>query len=197
MSSAPAIIGVIPIGEIAAIYPKVVAAHISGYLNIQPIVLPPLDSPSFAFDKVRFQYNVGTILHQLESTPVKGVEKIIGILSVDLFLPVFTHVFGEAKQGGKVALISTFRLGENPSTHSTPSSLVLERTAKVALHEVCHLYGLTHCENRQCLMHFSGDLKDLDEIPFFFCRYCRSYLRDLVPRNSLTRTSHPMSGKDP
>lgn len=197
MSSRPACIGVIPIGKIPAIFPEVIAAHISGYLNIRPIVLSPLASPSYAFDRERLQYNVGTILHQLETTPVKGVEKIIGVLDVDLFLPVFTHVFGEAKQGGRVALISTYRLAENPSTHSTPSSLVLERSAKVALHEVCHLFGLTHCENRQCLMHFSGNLEDLDQIPFFFCSYCSTYLRDSVPRNSLTRTSHPMSGNDP
>lgn len=197
MCSAPVCIGVIPIGKVAAIFSNVIAAHISGYLNIQPIVLSPLDSPSYAFDKERLQYNVASILHQLESTPVKGVEKVVGILNVDLYLPVFTHVFGEARQGGKVALISTFRLGENHSNHSTPSSLVLERAAKVALHEVGHLYGLTHCDNRQCLMYFSGNIEDLDEIPFFFCRYCRRYLQDSVPRNSLARTSHPMSGKDP
>jgi len=184
MSLAPDCIGVIPIGVIDAIFPKVIAAHISGYLNIQPIVLAPLDSPSYAFDEQRLQYNVATILNQLESTPLKGVEKIVGILSVDLFLPVFTHVYGEAKQGGKVALVSTFRLEESPSIPSAPSSLVLDRSAKVALHETCHLYGLTHCENRHCLMHFSGNLEELDEIPFFFCRYCRSYFRNAGRRET-------------
>jgi archaemetzincin len=119
----------------------------------------------------------------LESAPVEGVEKMVGILSVDLFLPVFTHVFGEARQGGKVALVSTFRLGGNPSELATPHSLVLERTAKVALHEACHLYDLTHCENHHCLMYFSGNLEELDDIPFSFCRYCRSYLRDSFPKN--------------
>lgn len=182
MSLAPECIGVIPIGEIDAIFPKVIAAHISGYLNIQPIVLSPLDSPAYAFDKQRLQYNVATILNQLESTPLKGVEKIVGILNVDLFLPVFTHVFGEAKQGGKVALVSTFRLGGSPSAHATPSSLVLDRAAKVALHEACHLYGLTHCENRHCLMHFSGNLEELDIISFSLCRYCSSYFRNIIGR---------------
>jgi archaemetzincin len=178
MCSAPGSIGVVPIGEIDAIFPKVIAAHISGFLNIEPVVLAPLDSPSYAFDRERLQYNVAIILDRLDSRPVKGAEKIVGILSVDLFLPIFTHVFGEAKQGGNIALVSTFRLGGSPSDHSTPSSMVLERTAKVALHEACHLYGLTHCENRHCLMHFSGNLEELDDTPFFFCRYCRSYFRN-------------------
>ena len=182
MRSAPDAIGVIPIGEIDAIFPKVIAAHLSGFLNTQPVVLEGLDAPSYAFDRERLQYNCAAILERLESTPLKGVDKIVGVLNVDLFLPIFTHVFGEAKQGGNVALVSTFRLGGNPSDHSTPHSLVLKRTAKVALHEACHLYGLTHCENRRCLMHFSGDLEDLDDIPFSFCRYCRSYFRNACRR---------------
>jgi archaemetzincin len=182
MRPAPDAIGVIPIGKIDAIFPKVIAAHISGFLNVQPVVLPVLDSPAYAFDRERLQYNVATILNRLESTPVKGVDKMVGVLNVDLFLPIFTHVFGEAKQKGNVALVSTFRLGNNPSDQSTPHALVLERTAKVALHEACHLYGLTHCENHRCLMHFSGDLKELDNTPFSFCRYCKAYFKNASSR---------------
>ncbi len=180
MSPAPHRIGVIPIGEIPAIAPKVIAAHISGYLNLQAVVLPPLGHPSYAFDKERYQYNVGTILKQLEANPIKKVEKIVGVLSVDLFVPVFTHVFGEARQGGSVALVSLFRLGKDPVEPDQPSAGMLERAAKVALHELCHLYNLTHCENHECLMHFSGSLEDLDKTPIAFCRYCWSYFRDAL-----------------
>ena len=109
---------------------------------------------------------------------LRSVDKVIGILDVDLFVPVFTHVFGEARQGGRVALISIFRLRENPMDTINDSAIALERAAKVALHELCHLYDLTHCESRQCLMHFSGNLSDLDQIPLSFCRYCSQYIRE-------------------
>ena len=172
-------IGVIPIGDIPGIAPKVIAAHISGYLDLQAILLEPMKTPTYALDKSRLQYNVGTILQRLESRLFTSVDKVIGILDVDLFVPVFTHVFGEARQRGRVALVSLFRLREeNPIDTTTDSAVALERAAKVALHELCHLYDLTHCENRQCLMYFSGNLADLDQLPLNFCRYCSRYIRD-------------------
>ncbi len=133
-------IGVIPIGDIPDIAPKVIAAHISGYLDIQAILLEPMKTPTYALDKQRLQYDVGSILQRLESRLFTSVDKVIGILDVDLFVPVFTHVFGEARQGGRVALISIFRLMENPMGTINDSAIALERAAKVALHELCHLY---------------------------------------------------------
>jgi archaemetzincin len=182
MSAAPHRIGVLPIGELHGIAPKVIAAHISGYLNLEATVLSPLNRPSYAFNKERLQYNVGTILQVLESNPIKGIQKIVGVLNVDLFVPVFTHVFGEARQGGSVALVSLFRLGKDPVGSTPPSAAMLERAAKVALHELCHLYNLTHCESHDCLMHFSGNLDDLDKISFRLCRYCLSYFRNALRR---------------
>jgi archaemetzincin len=149
-------IGIIPIGNIPEIAPKVIAAHISGYLDLQTIRLESMKNLSYALDRQRLQYNVG------------------------LFVPVFTHVYGEARQGGRVALISTFRLRENSLDILNDSSIALERAAKVALHELCHLYDLTHCENRRCLMHFSGSLSDLDQGSFNLCRYCRRFFEDAV-----------------
>ena len=37
-------IGVIPIGDIPDIAPKVIAAHISGYLDLQAILLEPMQN---------------------------------------------------------------------------------------------------------------------------------------------------------
>ena len=171
-------IGLIPFGDIPDIVPKVIAAHISGYLDLQTILLEPMQNPSYALDSRRRQYDVGHILEHLESGSFGSVDKVMGILDVDLFVPVFTHVFGEARQKGRVALISIFRLRENPMDTIKDSTITLERAAKVALHEVCHLYNLTHCEDRRCLMYFSGSLSDLDQIPLGFCRYCSRYIRE-------------------
>jgi archaemetzincin len=41
-----------------------------------------------------------------------------------------------------------------------------------------HLFNLFHCEDNKCLMHFSGDLEDLDRTPLYFCRYCSAYYKD-------------------
>ena len=171
-------IGVIPFGDMPAIAPKIIAAHISGYLNLPAVVLGPMENPAYALDRQRLQYNVATILQHLESIFSSAKVKVIGILDVDLFVPVFSHVYGQARQGGHAALISFYRLKENSIGPINDSPLVLERASKIALHEVCHLYNLTHCEDRRCLMHFSGNLADLDQLPFGFCRYCSRYIRD-------------------
>jgi len=178
-------IGIIPIGDIPDIVPKVIAAHISGYLDLQTILLEPMQTPFYALDRQRLQYDVGVILQHLESGWFNSVDKVIGIMDVDLFVPVFTHVFGEARQGGRMALVSIFRLKEKAMDTASETSLALERAAKVSLHELCHLYDLTHCESRRCLMYFSGSLPDLDRIPLSFCRYCSQYIREAtkVDRN--------------
>ena len=176
MSAGGKIIGVLGIGEVPDTVLKVVAAHVTGYLKLRTDVLPPLALPADAHNPMRGQYDAAKILAGLETVSFRGHEKIIGILSTDLFVPIFTHVFGEARQGGTVALISIFRLG-NPLGFGPASHVVLERAAKVALHELGHLFNQIHCEDTRCLMHFSGSLEELDRSPFDFCRYCAASFR--------------------
>lgn len=178
-------VGVVPLGEVPEIALKVIAAHISGYYNLSVQILPPLGHPEYAFDERRFQYDVGIILKAFESLNFKDYEKVIGVLNLDLFVPIFTYVFGEAKQGGKFALVSLFRLGRNPDGSPSPSSLLFERGAKVALHELGHLFNLLHCREKNCLMHFSGNIQDLDETPIYLCRHCSTFLKDCLLRLNL------------
>jgi len=164
------------VGEIPDIVPKIIGANISAYMNLDTEILPPLGNPVYAYDKRRLQYNAGIILKQSDSADFyNGCEKVIAVLDVDIFVPIFTHVFGEARQGGKCALVSLFRLKED----SPPlPSLIYERAAKVALHELGHLFNLLHCEDSKCLMHFSGGLEHLDSTPLYFCRYCLKYFNE-------------------
>ena len=182
MDSKTKTIGIIPFGEIPEIVSKIIAGNILAYLNLSTEMIPPAENPAFAFDDKRLQYDAGTILMNLESSCLDNYEKVIGVLDVDIFVPIFSYVFGEAKQGGEYALVSLFRLKKNPDGSTTVSSVFYERAAKVALHELGHLYNLFHCEDKRCLMHFSGGLEDLDEIPLYFCRYCTAFFKDALLR---------------
>jgi archaemetzincin len=175
-------IGVVPFGEVPEVALKVIAAHVLGYFNLDADILPRLKRPAYAYDVNRHQYNAVTILKALGTTPSHDYVKVIGLLEVDLFVPIFTHVFGEAKQGGKYALVSLYRLRRNSDGTTPPESLLLERAAKVALHELGHLFNLLHCMDGRCLMHFSGGLQELDEVPPYFCRYCSKYFGDSLRR---------------
>jgi archaemetzincin len=178
--------GVVPIGNIPEIATKTVAAHILGYLNLDSDILPPLKRPEYAHDERRLQYNAGTILKTLDLETFPNYSKLIGVLDVDIFVPILTHVFGEAKQGGKFGLVSLYRLKRQSDGSTSPAPVLLERVAKVALHEIGHLFNLLHCMDERCLMHFSGGLQELDSAPVLFCRYCSAYLRDAIRRQVRT-----------
>jgi archaemetzincin len=182
MNSHKRIIGVVPVGDVPELAPKVIVAHIIGYLKLPAEILNPLEPPIFAFDEIHRQYNAARILNFFESGAYDNYDKVIGVFNVDLFIPTFAYVFGEAKQGGKHALVSLFRLAKGQEAHNPPSATLYERAAKVALHELGHLYNLSHCEDKKCLMHYSGGITDLDNIPLYFCRYCNTYFQDALAR---------------
>lgn len=173
-------IGVATLGKIPSTVPKVIAAHISGYYDLTAWVLVPRKQPAYAFDERRLQYNAGIILDTLNAVSFKGCKKVLGVLNVDIFIPIFKHVFGEARQGGRIAIISLYRLGQHQNGSAVSRSDLYSRAAKVALHELGHLFNLHHCDNGNCLMHFSGALDELDTLSFTLCRYCKAYLQDAL-----------------
>lgn len=175
-------IGVIPLGTPARVVVEVITARIPQHLGPPARLLPPLETPSYAFDPARLQYNVALIIRNMETMTMPGYRKILGVLAVDLFVPVFTHVFGEAREGGRCAAVSSYRLKRDGEGPEAPADVVAERGAKVALHELAHLFSVGHCMDRNCLMHFSMDLRELDEMPMEFCRYCRASLAESLRR---------------
>ena len=178
MNAKEATIGIVPAGKVPAIITKVIAAHISGYLRLNAEITSPLELPDYAFARERRQYDAGVILKAFESMRFDRFQKVVGVLDVDIFVPIFTYVFGEARQNGKYALVSSYRLKKNPEEEGKPPSNFYERVAKVALHELGHLFNIFHCEDKNCLMHFSGDLNDLDQSSLVFCDFCTTCFKD-------------------
>ena len=165
-------IGVAAWEDLDATALKVIAAHIAAYFYLPAEVLPCLEAPRQAFDTNRQQYDAGRVIQALEQLEFAEVDKLVAVCSADVFVPLFTHVFGEARQGGRCAVVSLFRLEPRPEKSAPLSALGYERAAKVALHELGHLFNLYHCEEQNCLMHFAGDLEDLDRTPPYLCRHC-------------------------
>jgi archaemetzincin len=178
---APPVVAVLPFGDAPPLTAKVIAAHVSGYLNLPAETLPPSPIPHQALDPGRLQYNAGILIEAIEAMALMDYFKIIALFEVDLYIPLLTHVFGEARQNGRVALVSLYRLESPADDASAAAGRVLERAAKIALHELGHLLNLLHCDDDHCLMHFSGRLETLDRTTFNFCRYCRRSLHRAVP----------------
>jgi len=169
-------IGIIPVGTVPNLVLEIVASNIDIHLSLPTEILSMLAPPAAAFDEGRQQYDAGKVLQAMSSLGLERHKKVVAICNQDLFVPIVTHVYGEAQQNGKYAIVSLFRL-HRQSERSKQSSLLYERTVKITLHEIGHLFNLFHCEDRRCLMHFSSTLEDLDATPMFFCNYCDHFFK--------------------
>jgi archaemetzincin len=181
MKTKEAFIGILPMGRVPQVACKVVTIFLRSSFGMDIRTLPSVGEPLYALDAKRGQYNAAYIIERLESMDQECV-KLVGLLNLDLFIPVFTHVIGEAREGGRAAVVSLYRLRGDPAGPDTSQDTILERVAKVAVHETGHLFGIAHCHNRGCVMRFSLNLTELDATPSDFCRYCHAYVEEAVRR---------------
>jgi archaemetzincin len=131
----------------------------------------PLD----AYNSQRKQFNSSRILAKINDFSKKcGLERVLGITDVDLFVPHLNFVFGEAEYGGKTAVISLFRLRPEFYDQNSDRKLFVERSLKEAVHEVGHMLGLGHCDNPTCVMFFSNSIPDTDRKGVLLCEKCKS-----------------------
>lgn len=127
---------------------------------------------SSAYDNSRAQFNSTKIISMLSDKFRNFEGKVLGVISVDLFIPVLTYVFGEAQLGGKISIVSTFRLSELAYGLPENKKLTEERLLKEAVHELGHNFGLLHCENYLCVMHPSTSVEEVDIKTASFCSRC-------------------------
>ena len=178
-------LGVIPMGRLGALAVHIVAAHLQTYLEIPVDILQPREVPEDAFQLHRQQFDAGAILKYLADLPYPGHSRIVGLTNVDLCIPILTHVFGEAEVGGRVALVSNFRLRKNEDGSNAPMDHYYERLAKVALHEVGHTLLIYHCDDPKCVMHYSPKVHHLDKVEPFFCERCKFSVRESLKQARL------------
>ena len=139
-------------------------------------LIPLLQDIEFAHDVGRNQYHSTKILDKLaEMAPAQAL-KVLAITEVDLFIPILTHVYGEAQIGGKACIVSTHRLKEGLSPLSAPETYRI-RVVKEALHELGHTFGIVHCRDPMCVMHSYTYAEEVDFKSRELCKACFVQLR--------------------
>jgi len=132
----------------------------------------PLNSPDYAFNGKRKQHFSTAILLKLKEIERGMGDRVLGVTEHDLYVPSLNFVFGEADLESRVAIISLRRLSQEFYGLSEDMDRLKERAVKEAVHELGHTYGLGHCSNPLCVMHFSNSLLDTDIKKASFCPQC-------------------------
>ena len=116
--------------------------------------------PKSSYNKKRFQYDGQEILNRLIDK--ENLRFFLWIVNEDLYVSPMNFVFGLASEFYG-AIISFYRL-EN-----------LEMKIKETVHELGHVFGLSHCQNF-CVMQYSITLEEALEKPRSLCSTCASKL---------------------
>lgn len=169
------LVEVVPLGRVNQTSSAVAAANLQALFGLDAKVIEPWPEPEYALVPARGQYDAGPILLALAQGG-SGLPLRLGLTGRDLCLPFLSHVFGEAQMGGRAAVVSLHRLGDPAQGERAPDGLMLERLAKIALHEMAHVLGLVHCRAAGCLMNFSPSLAGLDRLAMLLCPACSAQL---------------------
>jgi archaemetzincin len=126
----------------------------------------------YARDSARNQYHSTAILDRLRGLAAGPGVRVLGVTAHDLFVPIFTFVFGEAQLEGRCAVVSCYRLAEERYGLPADEGKLRERLVKEAVHELGHTFGLGHCDDWRCVMASSHAVERLDVKGAEFCEEC-------------------------
>jgi archaemetzincin len=164
-------IGVLPLAALQSL-----AARLSGRIALPCHLLPALNPPFPRIAGRENQLDAGAVLRLVETRPAPPGRVIVGVTAEDIAIPIFTFVFGLARQGGRACLVSLAR--GDPAFYGLQEDPELRDSRAVAevLHELGHLALLDHCPDRTCLMSFAGNVEKVDARGSRFCEACTARL---------------------
>ena len=135
-----------------------------------------LDLSEF-YDPARRQYNGTTLLKKVDQEFANDCSKTLGLLNIDLFIPILTYIFGQAYLSGRAGIASIYRLSNERYGIKPDQKVLVERFRKEAIHELGHMFGLIHCSDTLCVMRSSTYVEDIDQKSHTLCSRCKTQLK--------------------
>lgn len=133
-----------------------------------------------AFNPIRNQYLATPLLLQLANKKPKDAIMVLGVFDKDLYADGLNFIFGQAEPSQGIAIISIFRLRQEFYSLKENPEILKIRALKEAVHELGHLFGLSHCGDSLCVMFFSNSILDTDKKSFNLCGSCKGKLNRII-----------------
>lgn len=153
----------VPIGRV----PQSVLQHLQDgmppIVKQDVIVAPPIPLPLTAVDSRRSQFLGDALLSELKRRHARDGDRVIGVIDADVYARGLNFVFGQAEKPGRFAIVALTRF-RNGSERQ-----LRDRALKVAVHELGHTRGYSHCEEPTCVMRFANTVGDLDRTGLEYC----------------------------
>lgn len=173
----PLVVALQPLGEVSPAVVSTARDEMMAFWGVAVEVLPPRPLPQSAWYEPRRRYRADRLLDWLAGLTMPRGDRVVGLTAVDISitkgqLPDW-GIFGLGQLGGRVCLVSTFRLASGRAS----AQLRRARLVKVLNHELGHTWGLAHCPTPQCLMgDCMGSIATVDAEPGELCASCRRRL---------------------
>lgn len=114
------------------------------------------------------QYLTKSIANICKQMKPKDAYCVVAITMTDLYPgDAWNFVFGEAFPQYDVGVFSFARYFEEQDV-----KLLFQRACSVCVHEIGHLFNLSHCTTWYCLMNGSNSLEESDTQPMHLCPHC-------------------------
>ncbi len=167
-------IQLLPFGEFDKVLLADLSADLARVFSIPSEILDARIDPAHAYNSERDQYSSTQILGIMSAHVAPEAWRLLGITSLDLYIPILTFVFGEAQVGGECAVVSAHRLTQEFYGLPPDPDLLRARLVKEAVHELGHTFNLLHCDDYECVMASSHAVERIDLKTTHFCPECRS-----------------------
>lgn len=152
-------------------------------------VLESIPIPKRAYTEIRYpRYRADTLVQILSEEVADTIDIIVGLTNQDISItkykkgtkeikePAWQYtdfgIFGLGRVGGKACVVSSNRLRKNANEYQ-----FYNRLCRIACHEVGHVMGLHHCEEKKCLMNDANEkISTIDESTGELCEQCKSII---------------------
>ena len=139
----------------------------------------------------KIQYNASEILQKMKNYIPKNAYTLICILFDDLYpKPEWNFVYGLANSYDRIGVFSFARYDPTFFGEIAPSNLnelILFRSVRVMVHEICHMFGMSHCIFYHCIMNGSNHDEEALKRPVILCPVCLRKLQCVIGFDPLKR----------